>query len=102
MARSAYLALIVLLVGFACAFAPSQIQIQKRSLEEHIQEVIGPDPVDCGTIPRGRVPRETFDTPLACARDAVAKGRAFRLVQWFVGVDSEVAHGFQVLCFRGR
>jgi hypothetical protein len=69
-------------------------QLQKMSLEQHIQQVIGPDPVDCGRIPWGPAATEaTFQRAVACARGAVANHKAFRLVQWAQGVDSEVASG---------
>jgi len=74
----------------------SAAQIQKMSLEQHIQQVIGPNPVDCGAIPRGPVSEATLQRSLSCARDAVSRKKAFRLIQWLQGIDSEIAMGLLV------
>ena len=74
----------------------SAAQIEKMSLEQHIQQVIGLDSIDCGTIPRGPVSEATLRQSLACARDAVSRKKVFRLVQWLQGIDSEVATGLFV------
>jgi hypothetical protein len=63
------------------------------SLEAHIQQLTGPDAVDCGTQQRGTSIPEAMHQSLACARDTANQHKAFRFVQWVQGEDSEIAFG---------
>jgi hypothetical protein len=66
---------------------------QRMSLETHIQQLIGPDAVDCGTQQRGSSIPEAMHQSLACARDAANQHRSFQFIQWVQGEDSEIAFG---------
>jgi len=52
----------------------SAAQIQKMSLEQHIQQVIGPNPVDCGAIPRGPVSEATLRDLMGFYTEGHSKG----------------------------
>ena len=77
-------------------------QIQKKSLEVHIQEVTGAPKesvVDCGEYGiaefGGRTPYNlaNLQSSLACARDAAAHNKRFRIVVHGMTEDSQTAYG---------
>ena len=74
----------------ACGGGPSA---PKRSLEAHIQQLTGPDAVDCGTHQRATPIPEAMHQSLACARDAANQHKPFRIIQRGPSEDSEIAFG---------
>ena len=63
------------------------------SLEAHILQEVGVEPVDCGTHPLFRADPDALYRSIACARDAQKNHLAFKLVQPGPGTDSEFAMG---------
>lgn len=93
--RSRWLAPIgaaVFVSAIVCEGAAEQ-QVQKMSLEAHIQQLTGPDAVDCGTQQRGTSNPEAMQRSLTCARDMANQHKAFRFIQWVQGEDSLIAFG---------
>jgi hypothetical protein len=74
----------------ACGGGPAA---PKRSLEAHIQQLTGPDAVDCGTHQGATPIPEAMHQSLACAHDAATQHKPFRIIQRGNGVDSELASG---------
>ena len=85
-----------MVVLFLATSSMSAVQVKNLSLEEHIQQVIGANPEDCGTVLVGPVPDSRLQQALECARDAARRNQAFRIVQHLQGTDSEVAVGLLV------
>ena len=69
------------------------LQVQKMSLEAHIQQLTGADAVDCGTQLRGTSIPEAMQQSLTCARNMANQHKAFRFIQWVQGEDSQIAFG---------
>lgn len=88
-------------------FTGATVAVQKRSLDQHIEQAVGPEVVDCGTFSTihsgvAMPPREASTATskpdsmyesLTCARDAAKQKKAFRLVQRGPSLDSEIATG---------
>jgi hypothetical protein len=70
-------------------------QVQKKSLETHIQEVTGRQSVvNCGEYDKSASPsEEALRKSLACAEDSVKQHKPSRMVVHRVGADSFVAYG---------
>jgi hypothetical protein len=97
------------LVWLATPSAQTLPQIQKKSLETHIQEVTGPPAsvVSCGEYgiqPPATTPYNltNLQNSLACARDAARHSKPFRIVVQGVSEDSRTAYGVLSKVVAGR
>ena len=70
-------------------------QIQKVSLEAHIEAVTGPNAVDCGRHDPIAIANDEdwMMKSLQCAEDAAAASKPFRVIRAQQGFDSQIAHG---------
>lgn len=68
-------------------------QVQKVSLEAHIEEVTGPNAVDCGRHDPRTNDEDAMMKSLKCVVDAAAASKPFRAIRGQQGIDSQIAHG---------
>lgn len=89
--RLASLIVVVVIIAAVCTVAAQQVE--KMSLEEHIQQLTRFETVDCGTHTRATASPEAMLQSLACARDAAERHKPFRVIQRGPGMDSEIGLG---------
>jgi hypothetical protein len=92
----AVLGALLAFVGLATPSAQTLPQIQRKSLDVHIEEVTGRQlVVNCGEYEIGGTPRTeaTLLASLACARDAATQHKPFRIVVHSMSEDSRTASG---------
>jgi hypothetical protein len=77
------------LVGASVGLA----QVQRRSLESHIAEIIGPVSVDCWVQGTATVSWDPLQAGFTCAQDAVKQHKAFQQVEHGISEDSATAAG---------
>src|SRR5438477_5092467 len=97
MGSNFYMPRFVPITAAICASAmvcsAAAVQIQKISLEAHIEQLTGPDAIDCGTHRGPTWAIEPLQQSLTCARYAAQQQNPFRIVQRGAGEDSEIASG---------
>jgi hypothetical protein len=81
-------------VGTEAVLHGAQLKIEKVSLETHVQDVTGPNAIDCGTYTSARYTPDAMSRSVDCARDAVKEHRGFSFLHRGPSEDSEVAIGF--------
>ena len=68
-------------------------QGQRKSLGALIEQVTGPNAVNCGRIDHTRDDEHALKKSLECAVDAAAAGKPFRVVGGHLGIDSDIGYG---------
>jgi hypothetical protein len=74
-------------------FTAGVAQVQRRSLESHIAEIIGPVTVDCWVPGTATVSWDPLQAGFACAQEAVKQHKAFQQVEHGISEDSATAAG---------
>jgi hypothetical protein len=68
-------------------------QVQRRSLEAHIADIIGPVSVDCWVPGTATVSWDPLQAGFACAQEAVKQHKAFQQVEHGFSEDAATARG---------
>jgi hypothetical protein len=81
-------------VGTVALLHGAQLKMEKASVESHVQDVTGPNAIDCGTYTSAIYTPEAMSKSVDCARDAVKEHRGVRFLHRGPSDDSEIATGF--------
>jgi hypothetical protein len=88
----------VILMSFVGAFASARqvgppLQVQKISLEAHLEATVGANALDCGRHGRSANDEDAMAKSLKCGLEAAMSGKPFQTIRDEQGIDSQIAYG---------